>query len=61
MNIISDTKSRAEYMKNRRATKTSFSVLIDKEHGEKLKIHLLKNNLTKTQWLISKIEQDTKK
>ena len=46
-------------MKERRKQKSSFSVLIDKEHGEKLQKHLTKTNQTKTQWLIKKIDQDT--
>lgn len=58
---MTDTKkSRAKYFQERRKKKTSFSVLIDNEHGEKLRKHLKQTNQTKTKWLIEKIDQDTK-
>ena len=57
--ILVTKKSRAGYMKERRKNKTSFSVLIDKEHGQRLQDHLEKTNQTKTEWLIEKIDQDT--
>lgn len=61
MTIKDTKKSRAKYFQERRKQKTSFSVLIDKEHGDKLTQHLKATNQTKTGWLIEKIDQDTKK
>ena len=60
-NISDTTKSRAEYMRARRKQKYSFSVLIDKERGEKIEKHLKDTNQTKTKWLEEKIDNDTKK
>ena len=54
-------KSRAEYMKQRRENKKSFSVLIDKEKFDKLEDKLQNDNKTKKQWLEEKIDEDLKK
>ena len=48
-------------MRNRRKQKYSFSVLLDKERGEKIEQHLKETNKTKTKWLEEKIDHDTKK
>lgn len=48
-------------MKQRRQNKYTFYALIDKEKGKKLEKILIKQQLTKTQWLNEKIEQDNKK
>lgn len=52
-------KSRADYMRERRSQKYSFSVLVSKEYGERLETLLNRENLTKTAWLMEKIDQDT--
>lgn len=59
--VVFITKSRAEYMKQRRKDKKSFNVLIDKEKLDKLEHKLQKENKTKKQWLEEKIDKDIKK
>ena len=45
------SKSRAEYMKQRREDKRTFSVLIDKKRFDKLEHKLQEDKKTKGQWL----------
>ncbi|MBT2157185.1 hypothetical protein KK424_06555 [Clostridioides difficile] len=52
------TKSRAEYMKNRRKDKRGFSVLLDKEKLDKFDEVLEEKNLTKKEWLEEKIDEE---
>ena len=51
-------KSRAEYFRQRREKLGSFSVLIDKERLNKLENILAKKEITKTQWLKNKIDEE---
>lgn len=55
------TKSRADYMKDRRKTRKSFNVLIDRELAEKLEKKLLEQNKTKAEWLNEKISEELDK
>lgn len=50
-------KSRAEYMKNIRKGRKTFSVLIEKETFDKLEEKLKKLNKTKKEWLEDKIDE----
>lgn len=54
-------KSRAEYFKERRKDRKDFNVLIPKEKYEKIDKKLKEQQKTKTQWLIEKIDEETKK
>lgn len=56
-----EKKSRAEYFRERRKKLKGFSVLIPNEKYEQIDIELKKQNKTKTQWLIEKINEETKK
>ena len=58
--VVIISKSRAEYMKQRRKDKKSFNVLIDKERFIELEHKLQKDNKTKKQWLEEKIDKDIK-
>lgn len=57
VDIIAD-KSRAEYMKSRRESRKTFSVVLDREKLEKFERKLLEQNRTKTQWLNEKIDEE---
>ena len=54
-------KSRADYMRKRRAGKKTFSVLIDKAKAEAIGNKLKKENKTKAAWIEEKIEEEIKK
>lgn len=56
-----ENKSRAEYFKERRKTRKAFNVLLPKEKYEDIDKKLKKKNMTKTEWLIEKIDEETKK
>ena len=58
--IITDS-SRADYFKQRRQNKKTFSVLRDREKVEKIEEHLKKQNKTKTIWLEEKINEELEK
>lgn len=51
-------KSRAEYMKSRRESRKTFSVVLDREKLERFENRLLEQNRTKTQWLNEKIDEE---
>ena len=53
-------KSRAEYFRERRKDRKDFSVLIPIEKYNKIDKKLKTEKKTKTQWLIEKIDEDTK-
>lgn len=48
----------AEYMKTRRESKKTFSALVDREKMEKLEEKLEKENVSKTKWLETKIDEE---
>ena len=56
-----EKKSRAKYFRERRKKLKGFSVLIPNEKYEQIDTELKKQNKTKTQWLIEKIDEETKK
>lgn len=51
-------KSRAEYMKVRRETRKTFSVVLDRSKLEQFEKHLKENGQTKTEWLNRKIDEE---
>ncbi len=51
-------KSRAEYFRQRRESKKSFSVLLEREKAEKFEQRLEEMNKTKAEWLNEKIDQE---
>lgn len=51
-------KSRAEYFKKRRESKKTFSVVLDKDRLESLEEKLSQQNITKTEWLNRKIDEE---
>lgn len=53
-------KSRAEYFRERRKNRKDFSVLIPKEKYNKIDKKLKEQGKTKTEWLIEKIDEETK-
>lgn len=53
-------KSRAEYFRERRRNRKDFSVLIPKEKYNKIDKKLKEQGKTKTEWLIEKIDEETK-
>lgn len=55
-----EQKSRAEYFKERRKNRKDFSVLIPKEKYDKIDKKLKEQEKTKTEWLIEKIDEETK-
>lgn len=63
MKFITDTnkKSRSEYFKNRRKERYNIYFSLPQEKGQALENHLKETNQTKTDWIIEKIDQDTKK
>lgn len=60
MRTVAD-KSRAEYFRQRRESKKSFSVLLDKEKAEQFEQKLEELNKTKAEWLNEKIDKELKK
>lgn len=51
-------KSRAEYMKSRRESRKTFSVVLEREKLEKFEDKLQKQKRTKTDWLNEKIDEE---
>lgn len=51
-------KSRAEYMKSRRESRKTFSVVLEREKLERFEQKLQENNRTKTEWLNEKIDEE---
>lgn len=58
--IIADN-SRADYFRQRRENKKSFSVLLEREKAEKFEQKLRELNKTKAEWLNEKIDGELKK
>lgn len=54
-------KSRADYFRQRRESKKSFSVLLEKEKAEKFERKLRDMKKTKAEWLNEKIDEELKK
>lgn len=54
-------KSRADYFKERRATRKDFGVLIEREKLEIFEEKLKLQNTTKTAWLNKKIDEELEK
>nr|DAF77929.1 MAG TPA: hypothetical protein [Caudoviricetes sp.] len=50
--------SRAEYMKSRRETRKTFSVVLDRNKLERFEKHLNGKGQTKTEWLNRKIDEE---
>jgi len=55
--IIAD-KSRAEYMKSRRESRKTFSVVLEREKLEQFESKLQEQKRTKTEWLNEKIDEE---
>jgi hypothetical protein len=53
--------SRADYFRERRKSKKSFNVLLQKEKAEKFEQKLLEMKKTKSEWLNEKIDEELKK
>ena len=51
-------KSRAEYMKSRRESRKTFSVVLEREKLERFEDKLQKQKRTKTDWLNEKIDEE---
>ena len=60
MIIIADN-SRADYFRQRRENRKSFSVLLEREKAEKFEQKLKKLNKTKAEWLNERIDEELKK
>lgn len=56
--FIITQKSRADYMKKRRAGKKNFSALIDADKVDAIEQKLKEENKTKTAWLEEKIDEE---
>ncbi|WP_300948887.1 hypothetical protein [uncultured Helicobacter sp.] len=56
-----EPKSRADYFKERRKEKKAFYVEISKEKAEDLEKVLKEKNLSKREWLESKIDEEVGK
>lgn len=54
-------KSKAEYMRDRRKNKKTFSVLLENEKYDQIDKRLNELNKTKKEWLVEKIDEETKK
>ena len=57
--IIADY-SRADYFRQRRENRKSFSVLLEKEKAEKFEQKLRELNKTKAEWLNEKLDEELK-
>lgn len=53
-------KSRADYFRERRESRKSFNVLLDREKAEKFELKLKEINKSKAQWLNEKIDEELK-
>ena len=60
MIIIAD-KSRADYFRQRRESRKSFNVLLEKTKAEKFEQKLKELKKTKAEWLNEKIDEEIKK
>ena len=58
--IIIAENSRADYFRQRRENRKSFSVLLEKEKAEKFEQKLRELNKTKAEWLNEKIDEELK-
>lgn len=58
--IIADN-SRADYFRQRRENRKSFSVLLEREKAEKFEQKLKELSKTKAEWLNEKIDEELKK
>lgn len=58
--IIADN-SRADYFRQRRENRKSFSVLLEREKAEKFEQKLKELNKTKAEWLNERIDEELKK
>jgi hypothetical protein len=58
--IIAD-KSRADYFRQRRESRKSFNVLLEKTKAEKFEQKLKELKKTKAEWLNEKIDEELKK
>lgn len=56
--IVIAENSRADYFKERRKSRKSFSVLLEKEKAEKFEKKLEEINKTKAVWLNEKIDEE---
>ena len=56
--IVIAENSRADYFKERRKSRKSFSVLLEKEIAEKFEKKLEEINKTKAVWLNEKIDEE---
>ncbi len=53
-------KSRADYFRERRESRKSFNVLLDREKAEKFELKLKEIKKSKAQWLNEKIDEELK-
>ena len=60
MSVVANN-SRADYFRERRKSKKSFNVLLQKEKAEKFEQKLLEMKKTKSEWLNEKIDEELKK
>ena len=58
---IDGNRSRAEYFRERRKTRKNFNVLLPEDKYNIIDKTLKEKNKTKTEWLIEKIDEETKK
>lgn len=56
--IKQEVVSRAVYFRKRREDKKTFGALIDRKKAEEFESILKKKNITKKQWLDSKIDEE---
>lgn len=54
-------KSRADYFRERRESRKSFNVLLDREKAEAFESKLKEMQKSKAQWLNEKIDEELKK
>ena len=59
--IIIAGNSRADYFRQRRENRKSFSVLLEREKAEKFEQKLKELNKTKAEWLNERIDEELKK
>lgn len=55
------TKSRAEYFKERRSKYKSFVAEVDREKMERFEAKLSQSQISKTEWLNKKIDEELSK